>query len=102
MALPWASEQEGSSMPTTFWIVLILVALGVIVSLRYVKTSRDPLRPKHLGMAPPAPSLADQSSQREDRRLAGMSAEDRAWEQATLQRQRDKAALGQNPSDSPS
>ncbi len=37
-------------------------------------------------------STEDQVSQREDRRLAGMSAEDREWEQASLQRNQDRQA----------
>ena len=37
-------------------------------------------------------SSTEQVSQREDRRLGGMSAEDRAWEQASLQRDRDRSA----------
>lgn len=39
-----------------------------------------------------ASSTGDQSSQREERRLGGMSAEDRAWEQASQQRNRDRQA----------
>jgi hypothetical protein len=34
-------------------------------------------------------SIAEDISTREDRRLAGMTAEDRAWEQASLERNRD-------------
>jgi hypothetical protein len=41
-----------------------------------------------------AHSPAEEISQREERRLAGMSAEDRAWEQASLQRNRE--AQGQS------
>jgi hypothetical protein len=37
-------------------------------------------------------SRAEQSSQREARRLGGMSAEDQAWEQASLQRDRERHA----------
>ncbi len=36
-----------------------------------------------------AQSPAEEINQRESRRMAGMSAEDRAWEQASLQRHRD-------------
>jgi hypothetical protein len=36
-----------------------------------------------------AQSPAEEINQREARRMAGMSAEDRAWEQASLQRHRD-------------
>jgi hypothetical protein len=39
-----------------------------------------------------ASSAGDQSRQREERRQGGMSAEDRAWEQASLQRNRDRQA----------
>ena len=35
-------------------------------------------------------SLEEQSSRREEGRLAGMSAEDREWEQASLQRNRER------------
>jgi hypothetical protein len=39
-----------------------------------------------------APSAGDQSRQRDERRLGGMTAEDRAWEQASQQRDRDRQA----------
>ena len=39
-----------------------------------------------------APSAEEQASQREDRRLGGMTAEDREWEQASLQRDRERQA----------
>ena len=37
-------------------------------------------------------SAGAQTRQREERRLGGMSAEDRDWEQASLQRNRDRQA----------
>ena len=36
-----------------------------------------------------AGSAAEETGQREERRLAGMTAEDREWEQASLQRNRE-------------
>ena len=39
-----------------------------------------------------APSAGEQTRQREERRLGGMTAEDRDWEQASLQRNRDRQA----------
>ena len=39
-----------------------------------------------------APSAGGQTRQREERRLGGMSAEDRDWEQASQQRNRDRQA----------
>lgn len=44
-----------------------------------------------------ASSAAEQSSQREARRLGGMTAEDRDWEQASLQRDRDRQAQSGDP-----
>ena len=44
-----------------------------------------------------ASSSAEQSSQREERRLGGMTAEDREWEQASLQRNRDRQARSGEP-----
>jgi hypothetical protein len=40
----------------------------------------------------PASSAEEQSRQREVRRLGGMTAEDRAWEQASQQRDRERQA----------
>jgi hypothetical protein len=39
-----------------------------------------------------ASSAEEQGRQREERRLGGMTAEDRAWEQASQQRNRDRQA----------
>lgn len=39
-----------------------------------------------------AASAGEQSRQREERRLGGMTAEDQAWEQASQQRDRDRHA----------
>ena len=44
-----------------------------------------------------APSAGEQVSQREDRRLGGMTAEDREWEQASLQRNRDRQSRLREP-----
>src|SRR3712207_6296810 len=42
-------------------------------------------------------SAAEQADQREERRLGGMSAEDREWEQASLQRDRERQARLREP-----
>jgi len=44
-----------------------------------------------------ASSAAEQSSQREARRRGGMTAEDREWEQASLQRNRDRQEQSGEP-----
>jgi hypothetical protein len=47
-------------------------------------------------------SAGDQTHQREERRLGGMSTEDRDWEQASQQRNRDRQAqtgAAKTPSD---
>lgn len=76
--------------------VWILVAVVVIVAIIFayqrsrqsqVRQSRD-LRMGAQEQAR-AQSPGEEISQREERRLTGMSAEDREWEQASLQRNRD-------------
>jgi len=42
-------------------------------------------------------SAAEQADQREERRLGGMTAEDREWEQASLQRNRERQAGSREP-----
>jgi FtsZ-interacting cell division protein ZipA len=76
--------------------VWILVAVVVIVAIIFayqrsrqsqVRQSRDlRMGAQELGRAQ---SPGEELSQREDRRLGAMSAEDREWEQASLQRNRD-------------
>ncbi len=76
--------------------VWILVAVVVIVAIIFayqrsrqsqVRHSRDVrMGAQELGRAQ---SPGEEISQREERRLTGMSAEDREWEQASLQRNRD-------------
>jgi hypothetical protein len=76
--------------------VWILVAVVVIIAIIFayqrsrksqVRQTRDVrMGTQELGRAQ---SPDEETSQREDRRLTGMSAEDREWEQASLQRNRD-------------
>jgi FtsZ-interacting cell division protein ZipA len=80
-------------MSTQVWI---LVAVVVIVAIIFayqrsrksqVQQTRDlRMGTQELGRAQ---SPSEEINQREDRRLTGMSAEDREWEQASLQRNRD-------------
>ena len=76
-------------MANQWWI---LVAVVVIVAYQrsrqsQVRQSRDLwMGAQELGRAQ---SPAEELSQREERRLSGMSTEDREWEQASLQRNRD-------------
>ena len=48
-----------------------------------------------LAGAPATPR--DYAQEREDTRQAGLSDEDRAWQEASLQRDRDRPARGQPP-----
>jgi len=80
-------------MSTQLWI---LVAVVVIVAIIFayqrsrksqVQQTRDlRMGTQELGRAQ---SPSEEINQREDRRLTGMSVEDREWEQASLQRNRD-------------
>lgn len=75
------------------WFVLavVVVVVAVIAYQRFLRTRdrRDQDRRIDVQAQGRAQSPAAEISQREDRRLAGMTAEDRAWEQASLQRHRD-------------
>jgi hypothetical protein len=54
------------------------------------------------GPASPGRTVAEQDTDRETRRQAGLSDEDRAWEQASQQRdreQRDRAGAAEPPGD---
>jgi hypothetical protein len=74
------------------WVMLAVVGIIVaIIVYRQVSQSRERAaqdqRIRVQGQEQ-AHLPGDWISQREDRRLAGMSAEDQAWEQASLQRHR--------------
>ena len=58
----------------------------------------DRLRPRRTGdQSADAPARQDHAQEREDRRRAQMSEEDRAWEAASQQRDRDNRARTQPP-----
>lgn len=85
-------------METQWWfLVAVLVIAAAIVAYQRAKQSQvrqaQVLRKsaQELGRAR---STGEETSQREERRLAGMSAEDRAWEQASLQKSRNASAEG--------
>jgi hypothetical protein len=52
----------------------------------------DRLRRRGTGVVPPAadPTPHDFAQEREDRQQAGLGDEDRAWQEASLQRNRDR------------
>ena len=73
------------------WLILaiIVIIVAIIAYRRSLQTRdrREQVRRMSVQAHGQANSPAAEISQREDRRLAGMSTEDRAWEQASLQRQ---------------
>jgi FtsZ-interacting cell division protein ZipA len=80
-------------MSNQWWIlVAVVVIVAIIVAYQrsrqsQVRQSRDLRMGTHEQGR--AQSSGEEISQREGRRLTGMSAEDREWEQASLQRNRD-------------
>jgi flagellar biosynthesis/type III secretory pathway M-ring protein FliF/YscJ len=78
------------------WVMLAVVVLVVaVIAYRQVAQRRertDQARRMSAQAQGQARLPGDWSSQREDRRLAGMSDEDQAWEQASLHRQRASQA----------
>ena len=80
-------------MSTQLWILVAVVVIAAIIFAyqrsrkSQVQQTRDlRMGTQELGRAQ---SSDEEISQREDRRLTGMSVEDREWEQASLQRNRD-------------
>ena len=96
-------------MSNQVWIlVAVVVIVAIIVAYQrsrksQVRQTRDlRMGAQELGRAQ---SPGEEISQREERRLTGMSAEDREWEQDTLQRNRDiqdeRTRQVQGPEDQP-
>jgi hypothetical protein len=80
-------------MSNQLWILIaVVVIVAIIVAFQrskqgQVRQTRDlRMGAQERGRAH---SPGEEISQREERRLSGMSAEDRDWEQASLQRNRD-------------
>jgi FtsZ-interacting cell division protein ZipA len=76
------------------WWILVAVVVIVAIIVAYQRSRQSQVRQsRDLRMGAQEESRAqtpgDEISQREERRLTGMSAEDRQWEQASLQRNRD-------------
>ena len=76
------------------WWILVAVVVIIAIIVAYQRSRQSQVRQtRDLRMGAQEESRAqtpgDEISQREERRLTGMSAEDRDWEQASLQRNRD-------------
>ena len=76
------------------WWILIAVVVIVAIIVAYRRSRQSQVRQtRDLRMGAQeldrAQTPGEEISQREERRLTGMSAEDREWEQASLQRNRD-------------
>src|SRR5918995_6037973 len=81
------------SMSNQVWILVAVVVIIAII-FAYQRSRQSQVRQtRDLRMGAQEESRAqtpgDEISQREERRLTGMSAEDRDWEQSSLQRNRD-------------
>lgn len=76
------------------WWILVAVVVIVVIVVAYMRSRQSQERQTRVQRMSVqeqgrAQSPGEEISQREDRRLTGMSAEDREWEQASLQRNRD-------------
>ena len=76
------------------WWILVAVVVIVAIIVAYQRSRQGQVRQtRDLRMGAQeqgqAQSPSEEISQREERRLTGMSTEDRDWEQASLQRNRD-------------
>lgn len=83
-------------MTTQWWILLAVgvVIAAVVVYRSYLETRDRQAQDRRIDVqaAGQAHSADAEITQREDRRLAGMTAEDKEWEQASLQRDRESQA----------
>jgi membrane protein implicated in regulation of membrane protease activity len=74
------------------WVILaiVVVIVAVIVYRRFQRTQERSEQNRRISVQAQGQAQlpGDRISQREDRRLAGMTTEDRAWEQASLERDR--------------
>ena len=80
-------------MSNQLWILVAVVVIVAII-VAYQRSRKTQVRQtRDLRMGAQEQSRAqtpgDEISQREERRLTGMSAEDSQWEQSSLQRNRD-------------
>jgi hypothetical protein len=86
-------------MSTQWWVVVavVLIVIAVFVYLRSRRTQVSQAQDRRMSLQAQgrAESPAEEISQREDRRLAGMTAEDREWEQGSLQRNRERVERAQ-------
>jgi hypothetical protein len=91
-------------MDTLWWVVLVavLVVGAIVVAVRARQTRAEQAQDRRFTIQREggAHSLADEISRREGRRLGGMSAEDRAWETASLERNRGREAPAPRATDS--
>jgi hypothetical protein len=85
-------------MDTLWWVVIVAVVIvgAIVVVVRSRQTQAEQAQDLRMSVQQQggAHSAGEEISQREDRRLGGMSADDRAWETASLERQRDREAGG--------
>jgi flagellar biosynthesis/type III secretory pathway M-ring protein FliF/YscJ len=77
-------------MPNWLWVVLIVVIAAIAVTtLMRMRTTQAQGRQSALESESATNTARDYSQEREDLRSSNLSAEDRAWETASLQRERD-------------
>jgi flagellar basal body-associated protein FliL len=75
-------------MSTWLWIILIVVIVAVAV-MAYMRMRRTQAQGQQLDLGNDPTTSRDYSQEREDLRSSNLSEEDRAWETASLQRERD-------------
>ena len=84
--MPWPDRADEEVVVSDLWYVLVVVVV-VVLALFYLRTRRK------VSAQPPVGSGrtdGDYVRGREDSRVTGMSAEDRDWEAASLQREVDR------------
>jgi membrane protein implicated in regulation of membrane protease activity len=74
-------------MPSVMWIILIVVIV-VVGAMVWARMRRQQAQQRQQALGTDSDVARDFSREREDLRSSNLSADDRAWEAASLQRER--------------
>jgi flagellar biosynthesis/type III secretory pathway M-ring protein FliF/YscJ len=87
----WSDRSPVMDAQRWFMLAVVVLIVAVIVYRRFLRTRERTEQDRRISAQAQGQAQlpGDRISQREDRRLAGMTAEDQDWEQASLQRDRE-------------
>jgi hypothetical protein len=84
-------------MMSNWWWYALIVVLVVVGVKTYMQRRRSQVQGRQVDQVSDTGTPRDYSREREDLRSASLSTEDRAWETASLQRERDSRPTAAAP-----